>query len=160
MHDPELIFLDEPTAGIDPVTRKELWDHFYALAASGKTLFITTHYMEEAERCHQLAFLNRGELVARGSPADIRNSLAGVQVYLARIPHNPELNRALMQTDGVQLVNQFGDDLRIIARAPVSRDQLQRLIDSHSAQPAAVTAVEASIEDAFMSITSDSGNRR
>jgi ABC-type multidrug transport system ATPase subunit len=160
MHDPELIFLDEPTAGIDPVTRKELWDHFYALAANGKTLFITTHYMEEAERCHQLAFLNRGELVARGSPADIRNSLAGVQVYLARIPHNPDLNRALMQTDGVQLVNQFGDDLRIIARAPVTRDQLQRLTDNYSPQPAAVTAVAASIEDAFMSITSDSGKRR
>jgi ABC-2 type transport system ATP-binding protein len=160
MHDPELIFLDEPTAGIDPVTRKELWDHFYALAASGKTLFITTHYMEEAERCHQLAFLNRGELVARGSPADIRNSLAGVQVYLARIPHNPELNRALMQTDGVQLVNQFGDDLRIIARAPATRDQLQRLTDSYSPRPAAVTAVAASIEDAFMSITSASGNEQ
>jgi ABC-type multidrug transport system ATPase subunit len=160
MHDPELIFLDEPTAGIDPVTRKELWDHFYALAANGKTLFITTHYMEEAERCHQLAFLNRGELVARGSPADIRNSLAGVQVYLARIPHNPDLNRALMQTDGVQLVNQFGDDLRIIARAPATRDQLQRLTDSYSPRPAAVTAVAASIEDAFMSITSASGNEQ
>ena len=160
MHDPELIFLDEPTAGIDPVTRKELWDLFYALAASGKTLFVTTHYMEEAERCHQLAFLNRGELVARGTPLEIRNSLTGVQVYLARIPHNPDLNHALMQTDGVQLVNQFGDDLRIIARAPVTRDQLQRLTDSYSSRPTAVTAVEASIEDAFMSITSDSGNGR
>jgi ABC-type multidrug transport system ATPase subunit len=160
MHDPELIFLDEPTAGIDPVTRKELWDHFYALAASGKTLFVTTHYMEEAERCHQLAFLNRGELVARGSPLDIRNSLSGVQVYLARIPHNPDLNRELMHTDGVQLVNQFGGDLRIIARAPVTRDQLQRLTERYSPRSAAVTPVETSIEDAFMSITDDSAKRR
>jgi ABC-2 type transport system ATP-binding protein len=160
MHDPELIFLDEPTAGIDPVTRKVLWDHFYALAASGKTLFVTTHYMEEAERCHQLAFLNRGELVARGSPADIRGSLQGVQVYLARIPHNPDLNRELMEIDGVQLVNQFGDDLRIIARAPATRDQLQRLCERYSAQPAEVTPVAASIEDAFMSITSDSDRPR
>ena len=160
MHDPDLIFLDEPTAGIDPVTRKELWDHFYTLSASGKTLFVTTHYMEEAERCHQLAFLNRGELVARGSPAEIRNSLSGVEVYLARIPHNPDLNRELMRTDGVQLVNQFGDDLRIITRAPVTRDQLQRLTDSYSPRPIDVTRVEASIEDAFMSITGASGNRQ
>jgi ABC-2 type transport system ATP-binding protein len=155
MHDPELIFLDEPTAGIDPVTRKELWDLFYALSAGGKTLFVTTHYMEEAERCHRLAFLNRGKLVAQGSPGDIRNSLTGIQVYLARIAHNPDLNRDLMQTAGVQMVNQFGDDLRIIARNSVSREQLQQVTDRYSEQPRDVVPVETSIEDAFMSITSE-----
>ena len=153
MHDPELIFLDEPTAGIDPVTRKELWDLFYALAAQGKTLFVTTHYMEEAERCNRLAFLNHGRLVAQGTPAEIRGSLDGMQVYLARIPHDPELNRALTRIDGVQLVNQFGGDLRIIAGFPATRERLQQTIAGQRGETVEVVAVETSIEDAFMSIT-------
>lgn len=156
MHDPELIFLDEPTAGIDPVTRKELWDLFYALAAEGKTLFVTTHYMEEAERCHRLAFLNRGRLVAQGTPAQIRDGLHE-QVYLARIPYDPDLNRELMRIDGVELVNQFGGDLRIIARESVSRSSLQQVIDRHAAQSIEVFPVATSIEDAFMTITSRAG---
>ena len=156
MHDPELIFLDEPTAGIDPVTRKELWDLFYALATAGKTLFVTTHYMEEAERCHRLAFLNRGRLVAQGSPAEIRDSLKA-RVYLARIPHNPDLNRELMQIDGVELVNQFGGDLRIIASAAVTPSSLQQVIDGHYPAAGEVAPVATSIEDAFMSITSQDG---
>jgi len=156
MHDPELIFLDEPTAGIDPVTRKELWDLFYALAAAGKTLFVTTHYMEEAERCHRLAFLNRGRLVAQGSPAEIRDGLSD-QVYLARIAHNPDLNHELMRIDGVELVNQFGGDLRIIARESVARSSLQQVIDRYSSQSIEVLPVATSIEDAFMTITSRHG---
>ncbi len=156
MHDPELIFLDEPTAGIDPVTRNELWDLFYALATQGKTLFVTTHYMEEAERCHRLAFLSRGQLVAQGTPAEIRNGLSE-QVYLARIPHDPDLNRELMQIAGVELVNQFGVDLRIIARQSVTRSSLQQVIDYYSRTPVEVLPVETSIEDAFMSITSQAG---
>ena len=156
MHDPELIFLDEPTAGIDPVTRKELWDLFYALATAGKTLFVTTHYMEEAERCHRLAFLNRGRLIAQGSPAEIRDSL-DQRVYQARIPHNPDLNRELLQIDGVELVNQFGGDLRIIASQAVTADSLQRVIDSYYPAAGEVAAVATSIEDAFMSITSQDG---
>jgi ABC-2 type transport system ATP-binding protein len=158
MHDPEVIFLDEPTAGIDPVTRKELWDLFYALAADGKTLFVTTHYMEEAERCNRLAFLNHGRLVAQGTPAEIRGSLDGMQVYQARIPHDPELNRALMRIDGVQMVNQFGGDLRIIARRPATRKHLQQTIAGHRSETVEVVAVETSIEDAFMSITDRDGN--
>ena len=153
-HEPALIFLDEPTAGIDPVTRKELWDLFYALANSGKTLFVTTHYMEEAERCNRLAFLNKGALAAQGSPNEIRASLTDYQIFSCEVSHNPELNKALMQMDGIQLVNQFGSELRVIARSSVTLDQLQHVIDHYRHSPILLTQVKPSIEDAFMSITS------
>jgi len=153
-HDPELIFLDEPTAGIDPVTRKELWDLFYSLSTGGKTLFVTTHYMEEAERCNRLAFLNQGKLVAQGSPVEIRTAMRDQQVYSCEISHNPELTNALMKMAGIQLVNQFGSELRIIASSLVTFDALHNIISDYHKNEFQLTLVSPSIEDAFMSLTS------
>jgi len=154
-HDPEVIFLDEPTAGIDPVTRKELWDLFYALSNSGKTLLITTHYMEEAERCNRLAFLNHGKLVTQGTPDEIRNSLIDLQVYSAEIPHNPELSRELIKLSDVQLVNQFGNELRIITKNNIAINQLENIIHRHFSKDVKISPVKPSIEDAFMSLTNN-----
>ncbi len=72
LHEPEILFLDEPTAGVDPVSRRQFWELLYNLAAGGTTIFVTTHYMDEAEQCQALAFIHRGEIVARGSPAEIK----------------------------------------------------------------------------------------
>lgn len=153
-HDPELIFLDEPTAGIDPVTRKELWGLFYSLSTSGKTLFVTTHYMEEAERCNRLAFLSHGKLVAQGAPNEIRSSLKDRQVYSSEISHDPELVRALLKTPGIELVNQFGSELRIITDTSLPQDKLQTLVAENYEMPFQLQAVKPSIEDAFITLTS------
>ena len=153
-HDPELIFLDEPTAGIDPVTRKELWDLFYSLSTGGKTLFVTTHYMEEAERCNRLAFLNQGKLVAQGSPVEIRASMTNQQVYSCEISHNPELTIALMEVAGIQLVNQFGNELRIITSTLLAFDELHKIISHYNDNDFKLTRLSPSIEDAFMCLTS------
>lgn len=72
LHEPEIVFLDEPTAGVDPVSRRQFWELLYTLAAGGATIFVTTHYMDEAEQCQALAFIHRGHIVARGSPAEIK----------------------------------------------------------------------------------------
>lgn len=154
-HDPELIFLDEPTAGIDPLSRKELWDLFYALSTDGKTLFVTTHYMEEAERCNRLAFLSHGKLVAQGTPIEIRNSLKDQRVYSSEIPHDPALTSVMMENPGIQLVNQFGSELRIITEASMTPGQLQNLIAMHYKKPFQIQVVTPSIEDAFISLTRD-----
>ena len=155
-HDPELIFLDEPTAGIDPVTRKELWDLFYDLAASGRTLFVTTHYMEEAERCNQLAFIHQGKLVARDTPQGIKRSLTGIKVLACRLPYDPAVSRALKVIRGVHVLNQYGDELRIVVDETLSARQVEDVIRKTLAIDYEIREVPVNIEDAFMTLTMES----
>jgi len=152
-HDPELIFLDEPTAGIDPVTRKELWERFYTLAVQGKTLFVTTHYMEEAERCNSLAFIHHGKLVGQGSPSSMIASFQNNHVFVAPVGHNPGLSKKLMTISGVKILNQFGEELRIITDGSVVSDTLSAMLKSFYEREIEVTQVGATIEDVFISLT-------
>jgi ABC-2 type transport system ATP-binding protein len=80
LHRPEVLFLDEPTAGVDPVSRRAFWNLLYKLIAEGITVFVTTHYMDEAEHCHRLAFIQRGQIIAYGSPAEIKSEMMHGQV--------------------------------------------------------------------------------
>jgi ABC-2 type transport system ATP-binding protein len=76
IHQPELLFLDEPTSGVDPVARRQFWDLLYEMSGAGVTLFVTTHYMEEATNCTRLAFMYRGKVIADGSPRELREAHA------------------------------------------------------------------------------------
>lgn len=152
-HDPQVLFLDEPTAGIDPVTRKLLWDDFYSLTAEGKTLFVTTHYMEEAQRCHQLAFLSAGRTVARGTPETIKQALGDVRMYTTGIAYLPELRDVLVALDGIVLVNQFGSELRIAARPALGRSELESTINRVTGKPCVLEVSEPNLEDVFIAIT-------
>jgi ABC-2 type transport system ATP-binding protein len=95
LHEPRILFLDEPTAGVDPVSRRRFWDLIATLSEQGTTVFVTTHYMDEAEHCHRLALINQGELVALGSPRELKHSLSpeatleDVFVSLTREPEIP-----------------------------------------------------------------------
>jgi len=80
IHDPDLLFLDEPTSGVDPVARRQFWDLLYDLAARGVTLFVTTHYMDEAAHCHRLAFISAGRIIAEGSPSQLRADHGGASL--------------------------------------------------------------------------------
>ncbi|MEO7649085.1 MAG: ABC transporter ATP-binding protein, partial [Bryobacteraceae bacterium] len=75
LHEPPILFLDEPTSGVDPIARRAFWDLIYQLSAAGRTIFVSTHYMEEAEYCHRLALMNRGRVIALGSPAELKLQL-------------------------------------------------------------------------------------
>jgi len=152
-HDPQVLFLDEPTAGIDPVTRKLLWDDFYALSAEGKTLFVTTHYMEEAARCHQLAFIAEGKMIAQGTPSSIKSALGDVSVYSVKIPYSPEMTQAVKQVEGVVLTNQFGDDLHIVTEKRVLKRKIEAVMSEAQGNDIMLEVCDPDLEDVFIALT-------
>jgi len=156
-HNPKVLFLDEPTAGIDPVTRKLLWDDFYRLSAEGKTLFVTTHYMEEAQRCNQLAFLSSGKIVAQGTPESIKEALGESVVYVTKTSYNPELTSALENMDDIILINQFGNELRIIAKPELSQESINSTISSIIGASVYIEVSQANLEDVFIALTQKNG---
>lgn len=152
-HDPDVLFLDEPTAGIDPVTRKLLWDDFYLLSTEGKTLFVTTHYMEEAQRCSELAFLSNGKLVAEGSPDTIKNALGDVRVYICKVSYNPEIHSLLHKMPGMILVNQFGKELRMVVAPEFDEVMLQTTMTTTAGKNCLIKETEPNLEDVFIALT-------
>ncbi len=156
-HAPRLLFLDEPTAGVDPGVRKELWDFFYELADSGATLFVTTHYMEEAERCDHLAFIHRGRLIADDTPEGIRQALTGCDVFRVGCRYEPGVVARARQLDGVEMVNQFGDTLRlVIADGRYDEATLAPALGLEARPEVAVVRDRPTIEDVFVTLTSGS----
>jgi ABC-type multidrug transport system ATPase subunit len=106
IHQPELLFLDEPTAGLDPTHRQQIWDLLYELSQNRTTIFVTTHYMDEAERCTDVGFIDQGRLIAKGSPRDLKESLTG---HLLEVQVEPVMT-ALFELR--KLPGVFGVDLR------------------------------------------------
>lgn len=147
-HDPSVLFLDEPTAGIDPVTRKKLWDEFYRLASEGKTLFVTTHYMEEAERCDLLAFMSAGKIVVQGTPQSIKENLGDYRVYSAKVAYDATLHVHLQAMEGMVLLSQFGSELRAVVSAP-----LDALTLGEESGKVEWKQDKANLEDMFIALT-------
>ncbi len=112
VHDPELVFLDEPTAGVDPANRQRLWDFLYALAEGGTSLFVTTHYLDEAERCHAVGFMLDGRLIGHGDPRVLREQLRD-RIVGVEVRRGVEAMRALRGVPGVEAVTIHGNELRV-----------------------------------------------
>ncbi len=115
LHDPPLLFLDEPTAGVDPVSRRDFWDQIHHLSAAGTTVLVTTHYMDEAERCHRLAFIFRGSLLDVGTPQEIVTR-AGLRVCELRVDDGQSATEVLRADPDVEEVAHYGPVLRVAVR--------------------------------------------
>jgi ABC-2 type transport system ATP-binding protein len=152
VHEPELLFLDEPTSAVDPESRREFWERLFDLADAGTTLLVSTHYMDEAERCHRLAILDHGALVADGTPADLTGALAGRTLAV----HAAEPRRAhhqLVQVPGVLSVAQIGNTLRVLTTGDGDAAAQVRAALNNASLQAQVEPVEPNLEDVFVSAT-------
>ena len=114
LHKPDLLFLDEPTSAVDPQSRREFWDSLFELADQGTTLLVSTHYMDEAERCTRLAILDRGRIVADGTPHELMANLPG-RTLLVETPEPRRAQHALRDLPGVIALAQIGTSLRVLA---------------------------------------------
>ncbi len=151
IHEPPLLFLDEPTAGVDPVSRREFWERIYAISATGTTAVLTTHYMDEAERCHRLAFIFSGSLLDVGTPEEIvqRRHLRIAELEIERAP---EAADALRGAEGVEEVAHYGPLLRLAVRGggdPVAL--ARRVLDARGIAIRTARESRATVEDAFVS---------
>jgi ABC-2 type transport system ATP-binding protein len=156
IHKPELLFLDEPTSAVDPESRRDFWEKLFDLADAGTTLLVSTHYMDEAERCHRIAILDRGRLVADGTPAELTQALVGRSL----IVHAAQPRRAqqlLTAVPGVLSVAQIGNALRVLCDDGGAAMERIRARLAEAGLAAEVEAGVPNLEDVFVAST---GNHR
>jgi ABC-type multidrug transport system ATPase subunit len=154
IHDPPVVFLDEPTGGIDPVARRDLWDLLFRLTADGKTFFVTTHYMDEAERCSSLAYIFEGKLIASGSPGEIcalpAVSPPGTTRYAVSTDDVMATFRRLHELTTVREATIFGRDVHVVVDAAVPAGDVAHAL---GVPPSSVAPIAPTLEDAFVALT-------
>jgi ABC-type multidrug transport system ATPase subunit len=154
LHEPRVVFLDEPTAGIDPVARRELWDLLFALGSSGVALFLTTHYMDEAERCSRVGYILDGRLIAAGTRDELRGltevTPAATRRYEARGRDVVQMLGDARHITYVRDATIFGQELHLLVEETVTRERLAA--DLH-VPPDLVQDIEPTLEDVFVALT-------
>jgi ABC-2 type transport system ATP-binding protein len=150
LHRPKLLFLDEPTSGVDPVARREFWDLIYEMASQGTTIFITTHYMDEAEHCNRVAFMYRSKLMALDTPAALKTKyLHGAAWDLAADPLLETVDE-LSHTEGVAQASLHGDRAHVILDSTQwSPDSLTKYLAGKSIIVNSIETVQSTLEDVF-----------
>ncbi len=158
LHEPPLLFLDEPTSGVDPLSRRRFWEMIAELSERGVTVFVTTHYMDEAEHCDELALIYAGRVVACGSPAQLKSEC--VRHALLEISPSDLMGAygLLKAAPGVLAVALFGDRLHVSVSDPArAAETLPPLLAQHGITVESVERIEPSLEDAFVAIIEQSG---
>jgi ABC-2 type transport system ATP-binding protein len=156
LHQPQVLFLDEPTAGVDPLSRREFWDLLYRLVAEGVTVLVTTHYMDEAEHCHRLAFIQRGKIIASGTPEEIRTETMPEQVLEIATSDPPRAVEALREANSAGKITVGGIDLYGALLHVISMDaggqqaEIRALLEGADVGLEHIQIIDPSLEDVFI----------
>jgi ABC-2 type transport system ATP-binding protein len=150
LHEPQLLLLDEPTAGVDPQARRDFWDEIHVLAAKGLTVLVSTHYMDEAERCHDIAYIAYGELLARGTADEV---IAGAKLstWRGEGPGVDRLSHELMKDPAIEMAAPFGLALHVSGSDP---DGIERALKPYKRPPFRWSRTEPTLEDVFIHLMS------
>ena len=151
LHRPRIIMLDEPTSGVDPLSRRAFWDLIYHLARTGVTVLLTTHYMDEAERCDRIALIARGRLLALGSPVELRQEVAGHMVEVNVRAPLPAL-RAARSAPGVREATLFGARIHVLLDTAAAVEPFRQHLAAAGHPVETVVPVSLSMEDVFTTL--------
>ena len=153
LHEPPIIFLDEPTSGVDPISRRNFWDLIYHLAGEGVTVFVTTHYMDEAEYCDRLGLIYRGELIAIGAPEELKEHHMGEDILELPCEHPQEVLKLIEELPGVRHAALFGQGIHIIVEdAGAAIPVILAKINAAGFPPMQPERIAPSLEDVFISL--------
>lgn len=162
LHRPPILFLDEPTSGVEPASRRRFWDLIHALAADGVSVLVSTHHMDEAEYCHRAALINRGRIIALGSPTTLKQTSLGGELLLVQCEALGATLAALQNAPGVRDCSVFGDALHVlVANADQSLQELPNYLAAKDLRASSIAHIAPSLEDVFVQlIAMDTACRR
>jgi ABC-2 type transport system ATP-binding protein len=155
LHEPPIIFLDEPTSGVDPISRRQFWDLIYELSSKGVTVFVTTHYMDEAEYCDRIGFIHRGELIAVGSPQALKTELMQEDILEVLCERPQDVMEEIEKIAGVKEVTLFGQGLHIMTKeSDKVSATVKNLLNARGYPVDRIEKIIPSLEEVFVSLLS------
>jgi ABC-2 type transport system ATP-binding protein len=153
LHEPPIVFLDEPTSGVDPMSRRRFWDLIYEMADQGVTVFVTTHYMEEAEYCNRIALIYRGNMVAMGTPQELKTGMMHEHILDIQCASPQDLLDPLSQLPGFREVALFGSGLHAVVEDPEeAKRAVRKALKERGVEVRSLESIPPGLEDVFVSL--------
>jgi ABC-2 type transport system ATP-binding protein len=153
IHEPPIIFLDEPTSGVDPISRSNFWDLIRTMAEKGITIFVTTHYMDEAEHCDNMALIYKGAIIATGSPGELKTDFMKGDVLKISLPNSQQWLDKLIALPVISESALFGSDIHaVVSDATTALPLIKQFLDRHTVTGYTIGQIEPSLEDVFVSL--------
>ncbi len=153
IHQPNIIFLDEPTSGVDPITRSNFWTIIKEMAGQGKTIFVTTHYMDEAENCNRMVLIYHGTMIAMGTPLEMKTTIMKNDILEIIMPHAERWTDKISKLESVKDTALFGVNIHaVVYQADKAALEIKNLLDKEDVSGYSINKITASLEDVFVSL--------